>query len=186
MSLTTEQLRQAFAGWFAEASGLDANKVLLGSGEDGRGPRRSKPYAMIQMSASAIEIGQDAIWPSITESFTATNTIWAYRHAVANVQVYGTGAADYMESARIGMMKQTLKDLAIDSGMEIIDCSAITDLSGLLDTSFEERAAASFRIEYLNSYSEADAGSITTVTATETLKEGDRTVITETITVSDT
>ena len=186
MSLTTEGIRQAFADWFTAASGLASNKVLLGSGDDGRGPRRSKPYAMIQMSASAIEIGQDAVWPAITESATATNAIYAYRHAVANVQVFGTGAADYIENARIGMSKQTLKDSAKESGMEIIDCSAITDLSGLLDTSYEERAAASFRLEYLNTYTELDAGSIATVTVTETLKEGDRTVTTETITASDT
>lgn len=172
---TEESIRQAFRRWFGTASGLGVESVFTaGSG----GGRDQKPYATILVTGFDLpEPGRDHVVVTEGNANPATTKTVGHRRALIDVEVYTRGPedeswkgglfpADYFARCRLGLKQAGLRDIACANGIAVRSVDATRDLTLLLETQHEARAAALFTIGYRNEIVDSSSGSIERITGT--------------------
>lgn len=166
--MTKAELEKAIRLWFVAASGMTADDVWIDRVE---GPKPDRPYSVLTVVSPAIRIGTDE--PRVGETIGVGDPLAAvrlvgHRRAQVDAQVYGAGAADYLEQARRGLYRAAASNIARANGILVQQLGDTRDMTGMLDTSFEERAQADIRVGWAYAESSAEAGTIERVIATGT------------------
>lgn len=140
-----EGVFQASRRWFARASGLPLAKVI--AADDLPGTRPDLPYASIRLSPASTRRHRDEVVTSVVDGVLRRNII-GHRSATVAVNVYGPGALGYVESSTMYVDLDNAEPAGEEGVMVIRDVLSTQNLSGLLDTSSEERALVEFDAGY--------------------------------------
>lgn len=141
-------------------------------------PRPDIPYVSLFL-LNFLQIGDD--WHSSPDNIGSSNVI-GDREMTLTVNCYGGDPFTVLENLRSSLQNQSVLDTLRDNGIVFVQQLPINDISSLLDTEFESRAAMDilFRIAQDN---ESDDGLIETVELTETFSDGESIVYTDTVTI---
>lgn len=131
-------------------------------------PRPSKPYAALKVMSSA---GSEASYYAPVDSSGGQQVIDT-RDLTLEIQVFGDGANDALETLRQKLNWQTTQDAAIRAGCAIYHLGNVIDITALLDkASWESRAMLEIGIRSLQTSTD-QVGLIETVHGTAII--GDR------------
>jgi len=126
------------------ALSLDDDSVILAHD---KGPRPALPYCVVRLISIAPQ-GEDEEIYLLNEDEEPVLKVRGHRLAQVEVQTFGAGAEDWLDSAVLALRFPSIKAILDTAGFSISSYGGITDLTGLLDTSFESRAAMELTIAY--------------------------------------
>jgi len=126
--------------------------------EEQADPRPSvRPYGTIRILNQA-HVGGNDVRGAIDDH--GVRTLKGVRSGAVSVNIFGDGAIESMQLARDSMFKETsIMKMWDDYGLSITTAGDIQNLTGLLETDFEERAQMDVNILYAREYDE-DVGLI--------------------------
>jgi len=172
VTTTFRELQTSAAKWLAAASRLPEGSVVLATGTpDPHRARRPRPYAMLTLSSPGIAVGQEERESFEIDGHAVVRHI-GQRMARADVQVFGSGAYDYLERCRKAVWRQTFQDLATDLGIAVNMVEDPQVIPTLLDTEYEERAITTLTFSYRDVEEDALSGTIEQAVATASEVKG--------------
>lgn len=110
-------------------------------------PRPSKlPYGIIRIDSIDILGGQDWVKPA---DASGNQVVTGDREVTANIEIYGPGAHNLMETAQLSLGRPTVQEnLWVTYGISIVDIEPIVNLNEVLETEWEERAQMNIMFYY--------------------------------------
>jgi len=135
---------------------------------DQNSPRPPYPYAVVRLD-TMVKIG----WDEVREIDPDTNiaTIGGQRRMTVSVSYFGPKPLEEIAKAYNALEKQTVHDQLAASGIAILEKNDVQNLTGMLETIFEERASFDFFIGFADNV-EDDLGIIESVELTGQLSGG--------------
>jgi len=171
--MTKSELKQAIRAWFVAAAGMTADKVYL---DKIQGPKPDRPFAVISITTPTIRIGHDERLTGPAVGGAATVQLTGHRRATASLQVFSDEAEDTLEAVRQSQYLRTANAIAQANDIVIQEVTDTRDLTGILDTGWEKRAAVDVRVGWkytVVSATEA-GGTIERVIGNGQVDDGDR------------
>ncbi len=162
---TIAQVETAVISWARAATGLSdvirANQAT---------PQPAEPYLTFQKTTGPIQIGQDEI--TMAASSTGLVTVIGQRELTYSFNWLGAGSLQGLDSARLNLsLPSVVEDFKVANiGVRAIP-TAVTDLTFLQETAFQERAQMDVTWGYGFSVTE-DASRIEIINGTLTLTDG--------------
>ena len=176
--MTNDQALQALRDWVVTAAGLADDHVIIARPN---APRPSMPYATLVFTATS-SIGVDGRDIGPVSGGGASIVITGHRRTTAQVQFFGganEAASDYCEALRTAQSKPVPQTQAVKAGIAVADVGPTVDLSALVDTGYETRAAVAVTIGHAHEImltGDAAGGTIEHVVAEGVLDPGDTAV----------
>jgi len=138
---TMAQIKLGFKKWLNEETGIP---FIF---EEQATPRPSvRPYGTIRIMDQS-QVGGDDSRSGV--SALGIQTSKGVREGVISLNIYGDDALEKMSIARDSMFKETTHDkLYVTYGVSVTSSENIQNLTGLLETDFEERAQMDVNILY--------------------------------------
>ncbi|HXK36155.1 MAG TPA: hypothetical protein VJ553_01065 [Candidatus Paceibacterota bacterium] len=170
---TMTQIKSALWDWIETAVvGTDAaGRTIFDS--QGK-PRPERPYADISIDSIA-SIGPDERRPIDDDG---DRRITGTRIARVMVQTYGTDALQLAETIRSSLMLKAVLSALRIAGLVFLATENVQDITALLDTDYEERAAVEVRFAFVSDQTE-NVGWIETVEGEYSYEKPDGTVVLE-------
>lgn len=101
-------------------------------------PRPKDPYVTLHIQSFS-QIGWDYVTPPL--SSLGSNEILGDRELTLSIQAYGSDAMALLEILRISLQKDFVLDSLRSSGVAFVDWGNVADITALVDSRFEKRAA---------------------------------------------
>jgi len=144
-------IENALVSWLSTE--MSAVTVILA--EQGA-PKPGSPFATIKLSGARGQGLDDRL--DITDPGApayATQDLLGDRRAPVSVQLFGAGALDYARQAADSLNLQTVRDALWAAGLApVLPPGEVRDLTGLVQTDFEERAQFDFDLVWGDSYTD--------------------------------
>ncbi len=173
MALDWQTIENALQTWIVAATGLPTSAVIFASQN---APAPAMPYATIKISGPrgtmaqpALQIETNLLNPAGEE---IEQTVTLHQEVTVSCQVYaaataGTGTAkEYLEKARTALFLPTRLDALSTAGLAVVEMGDTQDLTALLGTAWESRAAMDVRMNLVDTAVEK-TGYIATVETTD-------------------
>ena len=129
------------------ATPLTDSQVVRSKQVNAANVRPPKPYLTVNLVASDVPVGVDEDVDAVSGS-DPTRTVYGVRTGTVSVQGYGSEAYDWLTLARTSLRRDSVQRQLKAAGLTVYNQSGVTDLSVLLDTSFEPRYLKEFSITY--------------------------------------
>lgn len=168
MALNWATIQTALHAWIVAGTGLAVGRVVWANQAM---PQPQRPYVTLRLMALA-PVGHDGVHSTTNLAAPAgeevTLTVEGRRHLTVGVQAYasavtGAGtAAELLAKAQTALSLPTVHAGLRAAGLAVLNEGGITDLSALLETKFEGRAAMDVRFHCVDEVAEK-TGYIATV-----------------------
>lgn len=162
MNLTT--LKSAIQTWAETVSGLT---VIFANGD---GPKPDNPYGTILVSPITF-LNHDEI---LDTDAAGDADFKGDREFTVSFQIFGADAAQYLINTLESLERPTGRESLAIAGIVFVDRTAVNDLSGVLDTGYEERAAVDIRFRTASIHSD-NVGYIGSIQMSERYNNADGT-----------
>lgn len=158
--------------WTETFTGLATGQVIIA--ED-NGPKPDLPYIALRIQ-NINKIGTEVRSNPYDFGGSAAIKISGNREMVVNFQAYGTNSYGILEDLWHRVHDELSRTLLANEGLALIEQLALTNLTGLNDTDFEERAQQDLMFRFATQLEDIDVGVIETVDVSGQLKNPDKTI----------
>lgn len=156
MSIAWNDIEDAIFKWFIEGSGLPA--VVWGNQD---GPQPVQPYGTLLIAGprkvggldqqvDVTDLDQPA-GEEVSQTLTGIREVTVSCQAFAAPTVGSTPARSYLSNALMSLELPTIRQRLINAGLSVIEANDITDVSALMGTRWQSRAAMDVRFHLVDS-----------------------------------
>lgn len=143
-----EAVRQALYTWMQRETGLPPDRVIFPEQAQHRPPL---PYGTLKFLNPSQRVGAiDEIRVDGDEFTTA-----GLRTATVSINIFGKGANDKMSTLRDSIDRPDVVDEFNEAGLAVIGEEGPTDLTGYMETRYQERSQMDVMIQYAQTRSTA-------------------------------